>query len=59
MHRGQERPEQIINRIIYDSFCLYKFCQNNKNFSSEFMNICSLANRINNKAKLLKKRFTI
>lgn len=58
MQRGQERPEQIINRIIYDSFCLHKFCLNNKNLSSEFINICSLANRINNKAKLLKKRIS-
>lgn len=50
-----EKSEKILDQIIIDSFCMQNFCKNDKILSTEFINVCVLAKRINNKAKLLKK----
>lgn len=47
--------EKLLNRIIIDSFCMQNFCKNDKILATEFINVCVLSKRINNKAKLLKK----
>lgn len=51
--------EKLLNRIIIDSFCIQNFCKNDELLSTEFINICVLSQRINNKAKLLKKYLSI
>lgn len=59
MHNQHDKAEKLLNQIIIDSFCMQNFCYSDNTISKEYINLCCLSKRINNKAKLLKKVLSI